>query len=61
MNQWLDKQIIAKTTYSDLKQRIDKNLIPYLDNKYINEYTTADVLGAKNEGAWSEGNFNSFS
>ncbi len=44
MNQWLDKQVLAKTTYSDLKQRIDKNLTPYLDNKYINEYTTADLL-----------------
>jgi integrase len=45
MNQWLEKQVLAKSTYSDLKQRIDKNLIPYLDNKYINEYTTADLLG----------------
>lgn len=44
MNQWLDKQVLAETTLSDLKQRIDKNLIPYLDNKYINEYTTADLL-----------------
>jgi integrase len=45
MNQWLEKQVLAKATYSDLKQRIDKNLIPYLDGKYINEYTTADLLG----------------
>ncbi|MDG1731855.1 MAG: tyrosine-type recombinase/integrase [Thalassotalea sp.] len=45
MNQWLDKQVLAKTTYSDLKQRIDKNLIPYLDGKYIDEYTTPDLLG----------------
>jgi len=45
MNQWLDKQVLAETTYKDLKQRIDKNLTPYLDNKYINEYTTADLLG----------------
>jgi integrase len=45
MNQWLEKQVLAKSTYSDLKQRIDKNLTPYLDNKYINEYTTADLLG----------------
>lgn len=45
MNQWLEKQVLAKATYSDLKQRIDKNLIPYLDGKYINEYATADLLG----------------
>ncbi len=45
INEWLDKQVLAKATYSDLKQRIDKNLIPYLDGKYINEYTTADLLG----------------
>ncbi|GAB55004.1 DNA integration/recombination/inversion protein [Glaciecola punicea ACAM 611] len=44
MNQWLDKQVLANATYSDLKQRIDKNLIPYLDVKYINEFTTADLL-----------------
>ena len=45
MNQWLEKQVLAETTYTDLKQRIDKNLIPFLDTKYINEYTTADLLG----------------
>jgi integrase len=45
MNEWLEKQVLAKATYSDLKQRIDKNLIPYLDGKYINEYTTVDLLG----------------
>jgi len=44
MYQWLEKQVLARATYSDLKQRIDKNLIPYLDGKYINEYTTADLL-----------------
>ena len=45
VNEWLEKQVLAKTTYSDLKQRIDKNLTPYLDGKYVNEYTTADLLG----------------
>ncbi|WNC71024.1 tyrosine-type recombinase/integrase [Thalassotalea psychrophila] len=44
INQWLDKQVLATSTYSDLKQRIDKNIAPYLDSKYINEYTTADLL-----------------
>ena len=43
-NQWLDKQNLADSTYSDLKQRIDKNLIPYLDKKKANEFTTADLL-----------------
>jgi integrase len=43
-NQWLEKQNLAESTYSDLKQRIDKNLIPYLDKKKVNEFTTADLL-----------------
>ena len=42
--QWLDKQNLAETTHSDLKQRIDKNLTLYLDNKKVNEFTTADLL-----------------
>lgn len=41
---WLDKQNLAESTYSDLKQRIDKNLTPYLDKKRINEFSTADLL-----------------
>jgi integrase len=44
MEQWLDKQVLAEKTYSDLKQRIDKNLTPYLDKKYVNKYTTGDLL-----------------
>jgi integrase len=44
MNQWLNKQVLAESTFKDLKQRIDKNLIPFLDKKNINEYTTADLL-----------------
>jgi integrase len=43
-NQWLDKQNLAESTYSDLKQRIEKNLIPYLDKKKVNEFTAADLL-----------------
>lgn len=43
-DQWLDKQNLAETTYSDLKQRIDKNLTLYLDKKKVNEFTTADLL-----------------
>jgi integrase len=41
---WLDKQNLAESTYSDLKQRIEKNLTPYLDKKRINEFSTADLL-----------------
>jgi len=41
---WLDKQNLADSTFSDLKQRIDKNLVPYLDKKKVNEFTTADLL-----------------
>jgi integrase len=44
MNQWLEKQVLAKSTYSDLKQRIDKNLIPYLDGKYINEILVLRII-----------------
>lgn len=44
MNQWLSKQVYAESTLKDLKQRIDKNLTPYLDKKNLNEYTTADLL-----------------
>ena len=43
-NAWLDKQNMAESTFSDLKQRIDKNLIPYLDKKRVNEFSTADLL-----------------
>jgi len=43
-NNWLDKQNMAESTFSDLKQRIDKNLIPYLDKKKVNEFSTADLL-----------------
>ena len=41
---WLAKQKLASSTYKDLKQRIDKNLTPYLDKKNINEFTTLDLL-----------------
>ena len=43
-NQWLANQNLAESTLSDLKQRINKNLIVYLDKKPINEFTTADLL-----------------
>lgn len=42
--QWLNKQNLAESTLSDLKQRIEKNLIPFLDKKKVNEFNTADLL-----------------
>jgi integrase len=42
--QWLSKQNLAESTYTDLKQRIEKNLIPFLDKKKVNEFSTADLL-----------------
>ncbi len=33
-----------ESTLDDLKQRAEKNLVPYLDMKPVNEYTTADLL-----------------
>ena len=44
MKKWLDKQVIADSTLKDLQQRIDKNLIPYLDKKNLDEFTTSDLL-----------------
>ncbi len=41
---WLDKQNLATSTLSDLRQRIDKNLTPYLDKKPINQFTTIELL-----------------
>ena len=41
---WLAKQNFASSTFKDLKQRIDKNLIPYLDVKKVNEFSTLDLF-----------------
>jgi len=42
--EWLEKQNIADSTRKDLKQRIHKNLIPFLDKKKINEFSTLEIL-----------------
>ena len=42
--QWFDKQNLAKATSETMWQRIDKNLIPFLDKKNVNEFTTLDLL-----------------
>jgi len=43
-NQWIKKQNMADSTFRDLQQRIDKNLIPMLDKKRVNEFTTLNLL-----------------
>lgn len=44
LNQWLARKNLASTTQSDLVQRIEKNLLPDLDKKAVDEYSTADLL-----------------
>jgi hypothetical protein len=34
----------VESTLDDLKQRAEKNFVPYLDMKPVNEYSTADLL-----------------
>jgi integrase len=43
-HQWLNKQNLAESTFTDLKQRVEKNLIPFLDKKKVNEFSTSDLL-----------------
>lgn len=42
--EWVAKQNLAKPTLSDLIQRLEKNIYPYLDKKNVDEFTTADLL-----------------
>ena len=41
---WLSNQNLAASTLKDLKQRVKKNLTPYMNKKGIGEYTTLDLL-----------------
>lgn len=41
---WVAKQNQAPTTESDLIQRLEKNLYPYLDQKPVENFTTRDLL-----------------
>ena len=45
MEQWFAKQVFAEPTAKDLRQRIEKNLLPYMDKKNLDEYTTLDLFG----------------
>jgi len=44
MKRWLNKQTLAKSTIKDLRQRIEKNLSPYLNGKRIDEHTPKSLL-----------------
>lgn len=44
MQQWLERKNLAPSTYEDLVIRIQKNLLPDLDKKPVDEYSTADLL-----------------
>jgi integrase len=41
---WLSNQNLAPSTLKDLKQRVKKNLTPFMDKKGVGEYTTLDLL-----------------
>jgi integrase len=43
-NEWAKKQSYTESTCSDLIQRLEINIYPYLDKKNVNEFTTADLL-----------------
>jgi len=42
--EWLKKQNLAESTLSDLNQRVEKNLLPYLDKMHVDEWSTRDLL-----------------
>jgi len=42
--QWVDRQNLAKSTVTDLVQRLEKNLYPYLDKKPVDTFTTLELL-----------------
>ncbi|MBO1927881.1 tyrosine-type recombinase/integrase [Thiomicrorhabdus sp. 6S2-11] len=42
---WIKKQGYKSSTESDLIQRIEKNLSPFLDRKPVNEWNTRELLG----------------
>lgn len=43
-NQWVAKQNLASSTESDLVQRMEKNLYPYMEKKPVDSFTTLDLL-----------------
>lgn len=41
--EWLDKQTLQPTTEKDLRQRLKKNIYPYLDKANVADFTTRDI------------------
>jgi integrase len=41
---WLKRQTLAQSTRTDLVQRVEKNLIPFVDKKPIDEWTKRGLL-----------------
>jgi integrase len=41
---WVAKQNFAESTETDLVQRLEKNIYPFLDNKPVETFTTLDLL-----------------
>jgi integrase len=42
--QWVEKQNLAESTETDLVQRLEKNIYPFLDKKPVETFTTLDLL-----------------
>ena len=42
--EWVAKQNFAESTETDLVQRLEKNIYPFLDNKPVETFTTLDLL-----------------
>lgn len=43
-DEWIIKQNLAISTEKDLRQRINKNLSPYMDKKPMDKFTTIEIL-----------------
>jgi len=43
-DEWIKKQNLAPPTEKDLRQRINKNLTPYMDKKPMDNFTTIEIL-----------------
>ncbi|RUO18049.1 tyrosine-type recombinase/integrase [Aliidiomarina haloalkalitolerans] len=42
--EWVSKLNLAETTEKDLRQRIEKNLYPYMDKKPMGQFTTIEIF-----------------
>ena len=48
VDEWIRKQHLAETTEKDLRQRIEKNLTPFMDKKPMDKFTTIELLDILN-------------